>query len=80
MHQIASNFDAISPYETILICCDRGVFSFEISNYKLLSKLEKVFENSSFQSQQLDTFYYYYYYYYYFFFLSFVFRLGKKIW
>ena len=78
MHQIASNFDAISPYETILICCDRGVFSFEISNYKLLSELEKVFENSSFQSQQLETFYYCYFFSY--FFLSLVFRLGKKIW
>ena len=76
MHQIASNFDAISPYETILICCDRGVFSFEISNYKLLSKLEKVFENSSFQSQQLETFIIVIF----FIFLSFVFRRGKKTW
>ena len=78
MHQIASNFDAISPYEIILICCNCGVFSFEISNFKLLSELEKVFENSSLQSQQLETFYYCYFFSY--FFLSLVFRLGKKIW
>ena len=77
MHQIASNFDAISPYEIILICCNCGVFSFEISNFKLLSELEKVFENSSFQSQQLETFLLLLFF---FIFLSFVFRLGKKTW
>lgn len=76
MHQIASNFDAISPYEIILICCNCGVFSFEISNSKLLSELEKVFENSSFQSQQLETFLLVIF----FIFLSFVFRRGKKTW